>query len=224
MADDRTFQGDPISGQSNQLYINSPFSATKTIGVRSVGDMDKDISAIYVDLKYDDSKNNYIVTQSFALSKSPSFFDWSFPVLSAGGGKVTYSGTIQYKDGTSENIPETEGKGSTIVLGAIQDVLEVQVVPHLVDFNMVKLVKVSLNYQDKKIDTATEQVVYDIDEKKDFIITAVSTNTLSWTVKLKDKTKNSYTWQATFFMKDGSTKKTEPMTTGETTILLEVPK
>ena len=224
MADGRTFQGDPIWGQSNQLYISSPFSATKTIGVRSLGDMEKDISTIYLDLKYDDSKNDYIVNQSIALTKSLPFFDWSFPVLSAGGGKVTYSGTIKYMDGTSEDIPETEEKASTISIGEIQDFLEVQLVPDLIDFNMVKLVKVSLSYKDKKIDTATGQVVYDIDENKDLIVKSGSTTLPVWTVKIKDKTKKSYMWQATFFMKDGSTKKTESLTTSEPTIVLEVPK
>ncbi len=197
---------------------------TKTIGIRSLGDMEKDISTIYIDLKYDDSKNNYIVTQSIALSKSLPFYDWSFPVLSAGSGKVTYSGTIQYKDGTSETIPETEEKSSTILLGGIEDFLEVQIVPDLIDFNMVKLVKVSLSYKDKKIDPATGQVEYDIDENKDLIIKSGSTGLPVWTVKIKDKTKKSYTWQATFFMKDSTTKNTEPLTTSEPTIVLEVPK
>lgn len=224
MLDGRTFQGDQLSGQSNQLYINSPFSGIKTIGIRSLGDMEKDISIIYLDLKYDDSKNDYIVTQSIALSKSLPFFDWTFSVLSAGAGKVTYSGTIQYKDGTSEDIPETEEKGTTITIGGIQDILEIQVISDLIDFNMVKLGKVSLSYKDKKIDAATGQVVYDIDENKDIIIKAGPASLPVWTVKIKDKTKKSYTWQATFFMKDGTTKKTEPLTSSESTIVLEVPK
>lgn len=224
MSDDTVFEGDPIWGQSDQLNINSPFSATKTIGIRSLGDMEKDISTIYVDLKYEDSKNKYIVAKSIALSKSLPFFDWSFPVLSAGGGKVTYSGIIQYKDGTSEDIPETEEKGNTIGFGGMQDILEIQVLSDLLDLNMIKLIKVSLSYKDKKIDAATGHVVYDIDENKDIIIRSGSTTLPVWTVKIKDKTKKSYLWQATFFMKDGSTKKTEPMTTSEPTIVLEVPK
>jgi len=45
---------------------------------------------------------------------------------------------------------------------------------------------------------------------------------VTWTVNLKDKSKNSYQWQATFFMKDGSTKKTDSATTSEPTVLPDV--
>jgi hypothetical protein len=90
--------------------------------------------------------------------------------------------------------------------------LQVQVLPDLIDFSSVKLVKVSLGYQDQ---------ANGIDERKDVIFKPDSA-AVDWTVKLKDKSKNSYQWQATFFMKDGSTKKTDSITTGEPTVLPEV--
>ena len=213
MADGRVFQGDWISAQSNQLYINSPFSNTRTITVRSLGDLEKDINTIFADLKYEDAQNQYVVTQNIALSKARPFFDWAFPVVSAGAGKVTYSATIQYKDGTSETVSK-EISGNVIEIGKIADILEVQVVFDLLDITKVKLAKVSLSYKDEP---------NNIDEKKDFLFKAGSTSPMTWTVKLKDKTKNSYQWQAEFFMVDGTKKSIDLKTGSEPTLLLEVP-
>jgi hypothetical protein len=212
MADGKVYQKDWTNGQSNQLFINSPFSATQVIHLRSLGDMEQDITNIFVDLKYEDAANNYIRTESLALNKSNPFIDWSIPVVSETGGKVTYSGSIQHKDGTTEDIPPTEAKTNTIALGKIRDMLQVQVLPDLIDFSTVKLAKVSLSYQDQ---------ANGIDERKDVIFKPDSA-AVDWILKLKDKSKNSYQWQATFFMKDGSTKKTDPITTSEPTVLPEV--
>jgi hypothetical protein len=212
MADGKEYQKDWTNGQSNQLFINSPFSATQVIHLRSLGDMDQDITSIFVDLKYEDPANNYVRTESLALNKANPFMDWSIPVISETGGKVTYSGSIQHKDGTTEDIPPTEAKTNTIALGKIPDMLQVQVLPDLIDFSTVKLAKISLSYQDQ---------ANGIDERKDVIFKPDSA-AVDWILKLKDKSKNSYQWQVTFFMKDGSTKKTDPVTTSEPTVLPEV--
>ena len=174
--------------------------------------MDQDITSIFVDLKYEDPANNYVRTESLALNKANPFMDWSIPVISETGGKVTYSGSIQHKDGTTEDIPPTEAKTNTIALGKIPDMLQVQVLPDLIDFSTVKLAKISLSYQDQ---------ANGIDERKDVIFKPDSA-AVDWILKLKDKSKNSYQWQVTFFMKDGSTKKTDPVTTSEPTVLPEV--
>jgi len=149
MADGTEYQKDWTDGQANQLFINGPFSATKTIHIRSLGDMDQDIVNIFVDLKYDDTANKYMMAQSFALNKANPFIDWSIPVINETGGKVVYSASIQHKDGTTEDIAETEVKTNTIALGKIPEMLQVQVLPDLIDFSSVKLVKVSLSYQDQ---------------------------------------------------------------------------
>ncbi len=213
MADGTEYQKDWTDGQANQLFINGPFSATKTIHIRSLGDMDQDIVNIFVDLKYDDTANKYMMAQSFALNKANPFIDWSIPVINETGGKVVYSASIQHKDGTTEDIAETEVKTNTIALGKIPEMLQVQVLPDLIDFSSVKLVKVSLSYQDQP---------NGIDEKKDAIFKDATSSSVTWTVNLKDKSKNSYQWQATFFMKDGSTKKTDSATTSEPTVLPDI--
>jgi hypothetical protein len=214
MQDGREFELAPREGRSPQLYISDPFSVTKTVSLRAAGNLDTVIDNIFVDLVYEDARNNYRQTHTVALSKASPFFDWSFPVIDEQGGKVGYSGSIRFKDGTIQEIGLTEATRPTILIGEIvADTLDVTIVPDLLDFSKIKLVKTSLHYQD---------AANSIDERKDFILKQGS-QMATWSVKLKDKTKNSYTWQATYFMGDGSKRDTPEASTSDLTLILELP-
>ncbi|CAE6729131.1 hypothetical protein [Candidatus Nitrotoga fabula] len=215
MTDGREYEVKDKEQDAPQIYINDPFSAMKTVGLRAVGDLNARIQSIMVDLVYKDTaNNNYTQTKSMALSKATPFFDWTFPVIDENAGEVKYSGTIQYMDGTTQDIPETVAKRSTIQLGdMVADRLEIMVVPDLVDFTKVKLVNVSLHY----IDSANQ-----VDERKDLIFKA-GEQAKNWVVDLKNKNAREYKWSARFFMADGTRREiTEQPGQGET-IILEVP-
>jgi hypothetical protein len=216
MKDGKEFSVDWQEGRASQLYINDPFSANKTVSVRAIGDLQSDIGTIFIDLKYVDATNKYTQTSSVALSKANPFSDWSFPVIDENTGKVTYSGSIQFQDGKTEDIKETETTKNTIMVGKARDeneFLQVQVVPDLLDFTQVKLVQLALRYVDEG---------NGVDVRKDLVIKG--TEPVSpWVVRLQDKTKKNYQWEATYFMTDGTKRHTNPATTGETTLVLEVP-
>ncbi len=216
MKDGKEFSVDWQQGQASQLYINDPFSANKTVSVRAIGDLQSDIGTIFVDLKYVDATNNYNQTSSVALSKANPFFDWSFPVIDENAGKVSYSGSIQFQDGKVEDLEETETTKGTIMVGKARDeneFLQVQVVPDLLDFAQIKLVQLALHYVDDG---------NGVDVRKDLVIKSTAT-VPPWVVRLQDKTKKNYEWEATYFMSDGTKRHTNPATTGETTLVLEVP-
>jgi len=215
MTDGREYEVKDKEQDAPQIYINDPFSAMKTVGLRAVGDLNARIQSIMVDLIYKDAtNNNYTQTKSMALSKATPFFDWTFPVIDENAGEVKYSGTIQYMDGTTQDIPEMVAKRSTIQLGnMIADRLEIMVVPDLVDFTKVKLVNVSLHY----IDSANQ-----VEERKDLIFKA-GEQAKNWVVDLKNKNAREYKWSARFFMADGTRREiTEQPGQGET-VILEVP-
>ncbi|NER82023.1 MAG: hypothetical protein F6K42_21170 [Leptolyngbya sp. SIO1D8] len=110
---------------------------------------------------------------------------------------------------------ETETTENTLLVGKIiQDTLEVTVVPDLLDFSQVRLVKLSLRYAD----TANG-----VNERKDFIFRNGAANMTTWTIELEDKNQLEYTWQAMYFMVDGSRKETDAIATTDPTIILEVP-
>lgn len=215
MADGRELLDDPKESNSEDLFINDPFSAVKTVGLRGLGNFDTDVDTIFVDLKYSDDKRQYTVTKSIALSKQQPFFDWSFPVINPTAGKVSYSGTIKLKNGTVEAIAPVDGAPDTILVGKlVADTLEISVAPDLIDWSAVKLVKVSLHYAD---------AANHVDVHKDFLLKQ-GAPAASWKVDLKDKTKTAYDWTATYFMNtQPASERQAHGTTSDTILVLETP-
>ena len=215
MKDGKQISADWVSADGSPLYINDPFGATKTVAVRGLGDFSK-IGQIFVDLVYEDAANSYTQNTSVTLSAAgKTFHDWSFPVIGSGGGTVTYSGQIQYADGTVKEIPKTVADSSTVLVGEeIADRLNVALVPDLLDWDQVKLAKVSLLYEDP-----TNQVR----EATDFIFSPTARVAASWEVALKDLGRIEYKWKASYFLVDGTEKTVDWQTTTDASIVLQAP-
>lgn len=214
MADGREFRTGWKRETSSPLNVNDPFSSMKTIGLRAAGDLQTKIETIFVDVEYVDEQNKYELTKSVALSATNPFQDWIFPVISAAG-KVTYSGQIRMRDGTVEAIPKTETTESTILVGQVMEgKLQVQVLADLIDWTRVKLVTVSLKYEDPD---------NDVDEATDLRFRQGETAPLSWEVGLEDKDHTEYHWKAVFFFADGSQHDTGWQATSERTLVLQPP-
>ncbi len=209
MIDGQEFTMKDLEASSDQLYVDDPFY-TKAIHVRSLGDLDKDISTIFVDLTYTDTTNNYVRNSSIALTKSIQFFDWTIPVLTGSTGKVGYSGKIKYQDNTEDDIPPSVAPSDTIYIGDIAAYLDVTFIPDLVDWTKVKLVVVHLHYSDP---------ANNIDESKSVPVKsgiAIS----NWKVKLKDKSKKGFAWTATYYMNDGTHKDSPETSQNDNTVTL----
>jgi hypothetical protein len=214
MKDGKELESDEKEGRAENLFIQDPFGGRKTVGIRGIGDFTNRISQVFLDLVYTDETNNYTLTKSVALSKDMPFLDWAFPVVSPTLGKVTYSGTVAFKDGTSDPIPPTTAPTDTILVPKPGDIIEVTIVPDLLDWTKIKLAKVSLHYKDAG---------NNIDERKDFIFSPQKKDMQTWKIEQKDKTKNQYTYQVVYFPTSGSQKTVGPTTTPDPTIILEGP-
>lgn len=214
MADGREIKTLEREQQAKELYVDDPFTSMKTIGFRAVGDLDNKIASISLSTMYVDPDNNYRQSVAITLSKNQPFFDWTFPVIDEDSGAVTYSGAINFKDGTMEDIQETVAKRPIVLAGkAVTDFLEVSVVPDLLDWSGLKLVNVSLSYRDE---------ANNINEKADFRFKNGDSEQ-KWKVPLSDATKTSYIWSATYFMTDGSRRNVLPTTDSSLSLFLEVP-
>lgn len=215
MADGKEYEVSEATSESPQLFINDPFGATKTISLRAAGDLDNDIQTIFVDIKYIDEKNTYVKNISIALDKARPFFDWSFPAIDEMAGKIVYKGSIQFKNGQVEDIPEQTTKENTILVGSkVEDVLEIEVIPTLIDFTKVSLITVSLKYVDEE---------NDVRENRSMTFNASANTPQTWKLSLKDKNKTKYQWSARFFMADTSKREIAPQETEELTLVLQVP-
>lgn len=209
----KEFEGSETEGRAQNLFINDVFAGRKTISVRGVGDFTNRIQTVFVNLEYADTRNAYQQTKSQALSAATSFFDWSFPVISETDGKVSYSATVAYKDGTSDNIPKTVAPTNTILLPpAVQAFLELQIVTDLLDWNQIRLARVSLSYDDP--DNA-------IVLAKDLIFSPTNKANTSWKVELKNKTRDQYTYKVVYFLSDGLQKTVGPTVTKDRALILD---
>jgi hypothetical protein len=190
----------PATGLTPDLFIGDPFSGTKTIAIRAMGNLDTDIDTIFADFKYIDEANNYTQTKSIALTKAHPFEDWSFPAIDPAGGKAVYSGSIKFKNGQFEPIPETTTTQNTVLIGKlIQETLKVEVMPDFLNFDVVTLVKVSLKYDD---------AANGIHVQKDFVFKKSAATTQTWSVELRDKNQREYQWRAEYFLPAGGPPKT----------------
>lgn len=217
MTDGKEISTDWIEESSPRLYINDPFSQTKNVGFRAAGDLENDISNIFLDAVYEDTENNYRLEKSIALSKSNPFFDWGIPVINSKINTITYGGQIAFKDGSIEDIPQQTSSSSTIIVGnTVEDKIEISVLADLLDFtNTVKIAHVQLQYVDEE---------NNINERKALTFKAGAIDAQKWQLELKDKSKVEYTWKATYFMMDNSRKETEEQTTSDLTLFLELPQ
>ena len=216
MSNGKEFEADWEEGNSNRLFINDPFTQSKTVGFRASGDLTNDIANIFIDATYKDDANDYVITQSIALSKDNPFFDWFISLVDETVNTITYKGHIVKIDGTQEEIPETTSDASTIIVGEnIENLMDITIMADLLDFaNTLKLAHVQLEYIDAE---------NNVNEREDFTFKASDLEPKKWLIKLKDKTKNSYNWKASFFLKDGSRKETDTVTVDDLTLFLELP-
>lgn len=212
MADGTTYAHDWVEASDAQLVVNSPFNATRVIGLRAAGDLNNDIDQIFVDLTYTDEANHYTQTTTVALNRNNQFFNWAIPVLDPAVGTVTYSCEIRHMDGTVESVPVTTATSNTILVGdLVSKFLKVEVLRNLVDFNSVSLVKVNLHYSDP---------ANAIDQSGDLVAQRDGPPPDDWVVKLKDPTKLGFDWSATYFMADGSTHQIADQQTNDPLIVL----
>ena len=215
MKNGREFETDEREGRAHNLFINDPFAGTKTIKVLAAGDLQNTINNVFVDLKYRDEQNDYTQKHSVALNASTPFVDWVFPVISETLGEATYSGNVMLKDGTVRPIEQTIAEANTIIVPKPPvDHLKVDVVTDLLDFSTVKLVRLSVSYEDETNFAS---------KRRDFIFSANNGVSQAWEIPIFDPAKDSYSWEATYFMSDNSQKKIGPTETSEPTIILEVP-
>ena len=216
MADGREIKTPEREQRAKELYIDDPFTAMKTVGFRAVGDLENDIASIGLSLVYLDANNNYRQSTQLNLTKTLPFFDWTFPVIDEDSGTLTYSGTITFKNSTTKDVPETIAKRSVIQVGNIvASFLDVAVVPDLIDWGTVKLVNVALSYED---------IANGINQRSDMRFKTGDAEK-RWKVALKDANMSSYSWTATFFLKDGSKKEARSPQGGEKnlSVILELP-
>jgi hypothetical protein len=215
MADDTEYSVSAKTGRSRTLYINDPFAGRKTVKVVGAADFQAKVRMVTLDLAYADEPNHYKQSKSVALTKDTPFIDWSFPVIDADAGDVTYSGQVLLADGTVHEItPTTTGSATIIVPKPPVKNIAIAVITDLIEWTKVKLVQLHVTYTDDPnlASTALTQV-----------FTATKTTGVTLTIPVFDPSKLTYTYTVTYFLPDGTRKVVGPLDSQDDTILLELP-
>ena len=213
MKDGSEVLSDVMESRAPNLFINDVFSANRTISVNGVGDFNAHIANVFVDLLYDDAANNHHATRSVVLNAGSPMNRWVLPVISATGGELSYSGTVTFKDGSSDVIPRTVAESDTILLPKPADAfLEVMILPDLVDWSAIKLATVKLTHTDP------ESGVPNI---KTFVFSPAKREMQTWRIPLKNAADTSYSSTITYFMTAGGSQVVGPDTSTDQTIVLD---
>lgn len=213
MQDGREFVRNLTGLTGQRFYVDDPFSANRTVQVRTRGDFERSVDTVFLDLSYDDEVNAYRQTESIALSKDKRFMDWRFPVIDERGGKVTWRTVTTFRDGSDKDSGEQTLTGSLLLVGPASDTLTVTVVPDVVDWSTTKLAKVTLHYTDPG---------NQIDDTQTFVFRKGDTEKTYERVVL-DRTLKRYEWQADFFPLDGGTPRHSQGAGTDEVLILENP-
>ena len=93
-------------------------------------------------------------------------------------------------------------------------VLEVRLVTEFIDWHRVRLVRVSLNYNDPDHGVAVAN---------DFFFSRVGSDFKSWKVELKDRDRDQYVYKIVYFMVDGLQRIIGPEDANDRDLILRVP-
>ncbi len=212
LTDGRRIVSPEETTERSPVLVNDPLGRTKKFEVRGVGDFTTRIEAIYLDLVYEDTANDYTVEHSVVLSEGNTAASQPYAVLGDGGGVVRYSGSIRYKDGTVKPIPPATADGAIMVGDVASQKLDVTVVPDLVDWTRIRLVQVALRHGPQPGGHA-----------KDMLFSAQTPASQRWELPLGDGESTTYTWTAVYFLADGTQSTTGPVDATAPSLVLQPP-
>lgn len=211
MADGQRVTVPTQRSSTQRLIVNAPFEDKLNATFVPQGAFPP-VASIVVTTKYTDG--DYDKSDVHSFTNAAETWAWSIDLRDRSKREFTYKVDVTYADGSSdagEFVPGTEG---TILVGDIaRDMLQVEVVPTLLDLTKWKLVIVRLSYDDGAGTTA-EQVIQ---------LTAATPAPpeLKWTIPVKDATKRSFFYQIQAFGNAGEKHLVDRTETTDPLLVLE---
>jgi len=195
--------------------VNAPFVDTMTVTFIPQGTFPP-LASIVVSARYKDKASGYTQADMHTLSSSGDSWTWPVRLLDKKQRSIEYKADIKNADGSvvpGDWSPGTEG---TILVGqATQQIMEVDVIPALLDLQKTwKLVVVHLKYEDPNHNVALDQIFQ--------INAANSSQPFSWRVPIADPHVNKYTYEIDAYGFDATNKVIGPLQTDNRALVLQI--
>lgn len=181
-------EGNPVewatSGDST-IYIDDPFGGTQPFTLLATG-LDRKTEAIVATLTYKLPSIEYTATKTVTFSDAHRNEEWKVPLATGEVGEMSYTGFIQFSDGTTRDISNAKVEGTIVKIGVEKKgVMEVNVNAEDIDFeNRFKSAKVYLHYVDSENSISEKESFSFRDEDEE-----------DWSVDLKDPQHKEYKYQ-----------------------------
>jgi hypothetical protein len=203
LKNDQEITSTVVSTRDDQVLVNEPKSDNRLdVKLIPVGDWSQVIQSV-VSLRYADAVHGMNAEGTFQLHTSDEFRSWAVYTAPAGPRKFQYKVITTFKDGSSETVDWVDAEGDQPLPIAVKapPVLQVDVLPSLIDFAVTPVVEVTLAYDD---------AAGGVHETETFALTKPDTQV--WKVPLKDPHKRDFTVAITYNTADGRVVTVPPAT------------
>ena len=202
------------SSLPTQIVI-SPFVDTMEVTFIPQGTFPP-LASIVVSAKYADKSSGHARSDMHTLASSGDSWTWTVRLLDKTQRAFQYKADVRNADGSIMPGSWTPGTEGTILVGqAAQQILEVDVIPALLDLQKTwKLVIVRLKYEDPEHNVALNQIFQ--------ISAANSSQPFSWRVPLADPHVNRYTYEIDAYGFDATNKVVGPFQTDNRALVLQI--
>ena len=183
-----TITSEVLRSSSGTCAITAPFQDTMDVTFVPQGQFPP-TQQIVVSTAYSDPTNDYRESDVHSFASLRDTWTWQVRLHDRKARAFQYKVDTTFVDGSSDSGAWQDGKEGTILVGQLaQKILEVDVIPTLVDFARTwKLVLVKLKYTD----AATG-----LDQQQIFQITAANASSaFSWKFPVKDQTQKKYSYE-----------------------------
>jgi len=200
-------------GQSERLVITDPFE--HRISTRFLAQADSQtVEKVIVDARYRDPDNDFAADFHAEFTSNGETSVWNLPLRNPDLRRFTYDVIVINRNGTrTEMLGRVQELGTTVAVpSAAVDVLEVTIVPSLVDWSKYQLVLLYLEYNDPD---------NGVRETKNLTFRASDADVdHSWKVLLQDPSKTEYRYRLRYLGVDRADNRDVDWTTTSDPILV----
>lgn len=183
-----------ITTTDTQVLVNEPRSDNRLdVRLLPVGDW-SEVAQSVVSLRYSDAVHDVNAEASFLLKSADEYKTWAVYTVPGGPRTFEYQVVTSFKDGSTETKDWTALTGDQTVTISVKapPVLEVTVIPSLVDFTITPVVEVTIRCADPAPGTSAEHT---------FALTSPEVVTHKFAIK--DATMRDFTTKITYNTADG---------------------